>query len=226
MKKFLLDYINLIGYVVTILVFSIAVFVLLVNFYHYKDVNTVYTKPSDSKSAYESNKSKIEEIKDNVSVYNPNDFKSNPNNLVYMNVKSRLDQCVDKYTVSDVNKIFDKKVITVKDDYDLLTAYQNDIINGCIIMNIYSMDIPKESFQSVKPFITSNSKLLMNDTDYVKRTLQNNSSYSFGTKFDKTNVFDLTRDSYTRIESSYNFSVDFVLEVSRWFKNFITGGDA
>lgn len=224
MKKFLLEYIKLIGYIVVGLTFSIAVFILLINFYHYKDVNEVYSKPAESKSAYEKNKEKLNEIKANVDIYDPNKFISNPNNITYMNVKSRLEQCVNKYNSTNANKIFSKKNISIKDDYDLLTYYRNDIINGCIVMNIYSLDLPGTSFDNIKPYIANDSKLLLNDTDYMKKVIQNNSSYAFSTSFDKTNVFDLTRDTYTRIESSYDSSIDLVLEVSRWFKNFILGG--
>lgn len=224
MKKFLVEYISIIGYVVTGLVFSLAIFVLLINFYHYKDVNEAYTKAGSAVSPYTANKSKIDEIKSNSNVYDPNNFKSSPNNLAYMNIKSKLDQCVNSYESSSINKIFDKKTISVKDDYDLLTNYQNDIVNNCIVLNIYSIDLPGTSYEAIKPFVDSNSKMIMNDTEYVKKSIQNNSSYQFSTNYAKTNVFDLTRDSYTKISSSYNSSVDLVLEVSRWFKNYITGG--
>ncbi len=224
MKKFILEYISIIGYIITGLVFSVAVFMLFINFYHYKEVNESYVKNTDSISVYEKNKPKFEEIKNNISVFNANNFKTNPNNLSLMSSKARIDMCLSKYESSSINKIFEKKVITAKDDYDLLTNYQSDIINDCIVMQVYGFDIPGTSYDKVKPFITTNSKMLMDDMDYVKRSLQNNSTYQFGSNFDKVNVFDLTRDSYTKIEASYNDSVDLLLELSRWFKNFVLGG--
>ncbi len=224
MKKFLIEYIKVIGYVVTGLVFSIAIFVLLVNFYHYKDVNEVYYRGDNAVSAYEKNKGNLEEIKANSNSFDANKFKNNPNSFRLMSIKSNLDMCISKFEETDANKYFAKKNITIKDDYELLSKYQADIVNDCIVMDIYSISLPGTSYDSIKPFVDQNSRMLVNDLDFVKRSIQNNSSYQFSTNYDKTNIFDLTRDSYTKIVSSYDSSVNLVLEVSRWFKSYVNGG--
>ena len=112
--------------------------------------------------------------------------------------------------------------------YNLLTSYQSDIINDCVIVQLYSLrnyngNLNSTTFDEIKPYIESNSELLSSDLDYVKRNLQNNSSFAFSSDYDKINVFNLTRESYTKIESSYQNSVNLLLNISEWFGKIVGG---
>lgn len=228
MKKFFIEYINIIGYTITGLVFGLSFFILLLNFYHSREIADVYVKNSDFVDVYTKNKDKIEQIRTNISSFNANNYRGEVDQLTLMNIKSKLDMCISKYETTDANKIFTKKEVGIQDVYDLLGEYQTDIINDCITLQIYSINVNNntsrlKSFSTIKPFIDSNAKMLMSDLDYVKRNLQTTSAYSFSSNYDKTNIFQMSRDSYARIESSYENSLNLVLTVSEWFKGVIGG---
>lgn len=229
MKKMFIEYINIIGYILTGLVFALACFVLFLNFYHSKEVANEFVKNEGYVDVYTKNKSKIEKIRSNISSFNANNYRGDVDQTTLMSIKSKLDMCVSRYEETDANKIFTKNKVNIQDVYDLLSYYQSDIVNDCITLQIYSMDIAPtavktKSFNEIKPYISISSKMLMNDLAYVKRVLQNNSSYHFSSDYDKTNVFNVTRDSYTKIETSYQNSIDLVYEVSEWFRKIIGGG--
>ena len=228
MKKIFIEYINIIGYAITGLVFGLSFFLLFINFYHNKEIAEVYVKNDDYVDVYTKNKDKIEQVKKNISTFNANNYRGEVDQATLMNIKAKLDMCVSKYESTDANKIFTKKEINLQDDYDLLGYYQSDIVNDCVTLQLYSITVPNNtvrlgSFNQIKPFINISSKILMYDLDYVKRNLQTSSTYSFSSDYDKANIFNMTRDSYTRIESSYDSSLNLLLEVSEWFKKVIGG---
>lgn len=229
MKKLFIEYIGIIGYIITGLVFALTCFILLINFYHSKEIANEFVKAEEYVDVYTKNKPKLDKVKEIIAKFDANNYRGDAEQLSLMNIKSKLEMCVNSYEKTDANKIFAKKNINIQDVYELLEHYQADIVNDCVTLQIYSMNVNEnairtKSLNSIKPFIDVNSKMLMNDLDYVKRVLQNNSSYHFGSDYDKTNIFNITRDSYTRIEASYQNSIDLVYLVSEWFDDIIGGG--
>lgn len=228
MKKLLIEYINIVGYIIVGLVFALACFILFVNLYHSKEVSNVFVKSDGYVDVYTKNKEKLEQIRNSAASFNPNNYRGDVDQTDLIAIKSKLDMCVSKYEQTDANKIFAKKKINIQDVYQLLNFYQSDIINDCITLQIYSMNVSSnsnrmQSFHYMKPYVVINSKILMNDLNYVKRVLQNNSSYQFSSDYDKINIFNMTRDSYTKIEASYQNSIDLVYAVSEWFNQIIRG---
>lgn len=228
MKKFLIEYINTIGYVLTGLIFGFACFLLFLNLYHSKEVANQYVKVDTAVDVYTKNQDKINQIKKNAASFNSNQYRGSADQLSLLSVKSNLDMCVAKFQQTEANALFAKKEISVLDVYQLLNYYQSDIVNDCITLQIYSISSSGNStkmklFDTVQPFVQMNSKMLMNDLNYVKRVLQSNSSYFFSSDYDKVNVFHMIRDSYTRIEASYQYAVDLVYEVSEWFRKVVGG---
>lgn len=225
MKKFILEYVNIIGYVITGLIFSLAVFILFINFYHYKEVAITYNKGDSYMNTYNTSKETIQSIKNDLSVYDPNAYHGVADNTTLMQIHGRLNLCVSAFENSKVNDILQKQVVGIKDVYSFSTLYQSEILNDCVVMQIYSINgsnIP--SYNAIKPYIDLDVKSLLSDLNYTKKNLQNNSSYQFTSDFDRVNVFDITRDSYTNIEASYNRSLELVKLLSQWFKNTVQGG--
>ena len=217
MKKFLIEYVSIIGYSVTGLIFGLAFFLILFNFYHAKEVSETYVKNENYVDVYTRN---------NIAGFDANNFRGHPAQTDLLSMKSRIDMCVSSFETSKANDIFTKKEVSVLDVYNLLTHYQSDIVNDCVTMQLYSLKNytgSLASFESVRPFIENNAMVLTNDLDYVKRSLQNNSSFGFSSEYDKINIFNLTRDSYTRIENSYQNSVNLLVNVSEWFKKAVGG---
>lgn len=226
MKRFIMEYVGIIGYAVTGLIFGLAFFLLLFNFYHAKEVSETYVKSDQFVDVYTKNKDVLAQIKNNISGFQANNFRGSNTQTDLLAIQSRINMCVNSFETTKANDIFTKKELSVVDVYNLLGYYQSDIINDCVTMQLYSLKNYTgnlKSFDTVRPFIENNAMILTNDLDYVKRSLQNNSSFAFSSEYDKINIFNLTRDSYTRIENSYQNSVNLLLAVSEWFKKVVGG---
>lgn len=228
MKKFIFEYVNTLGYVLTGLVCALTAFLLFVNIYHYKEVDTKYVKSDEYQTTNNNYKEKLAKISENANSFDSNNYHGSYDSFTLNSIKGRLNLCVSKYNTSEINDILQKNEITIGDDYKFLSKFQSDIINDCIVMQIYSLNSSVDenkvgSIKSIKPFVELESKMVISDLDYVKKVIQSNSSYSFSSDYDKTNIFEMTRDSYTRIETSYSNSIDFVLAVSEWFKKTVAG---
>lgn len=228
MKKFLMEYINIIGYTATGLIFGIAFFLILFNFYHAKEVSSTFIKGEDYVNVYDESKPTLEKIKSNIAVFDPNNYRGNNSQTDLISIKSKIEMCVNSFENTKANKIFTKKEVSVLDVYNLLSYYQTNIVNDCVTVQLYSLRnyngrLNSTSFEIVKPYIESNAELLSNDLDYVKRNLQNNSSFAFSSDYDKINVFNLARESYTRIETSYKNSIKLLFNVSEWFRKYVGG---
>lgn len=221
-----MEYVGIIGYAVTGLIFGLAFFLLLFNFYHAKEVSETYVKSDQFVDVYTKNKDVLAQIKNNISGFQANNFRGSNTQTDLLAIQSRINMCVNSFETTKANDIFTKKELSVVDVYNLLGYYQSDIINDCVTMQLYSLKNYTgnlNSFDTVRPFIENNAMILTNDLDYVKRSLQNNSSFAFSSEYDKINIFNLTRDSYTRIENSYQNSVNLLLAVSEWFKKVVGG---
>lgn len=222
MKKLLIEYCNIIAYSITGIVFGFSFFLLFINFYHYKDVNTTYKKQDSDFKINQILKTKLEKINDNANSFNPNIYKGSENIYSLSSIKSRLNICVSKINNDELTKILDKKVIDIKDVYDMQQFYQINIANECLVKQLYEVSTLSDKFQisglsNVSPFMEDNINNLIKSSDYLQKVIKNNSSYYFSSNSNKIDLYDQTKDSYYALLNNYTEAVDFIYDVSLWY---------
>ena len=222
MKKLLIEYCNIIAYSITGIVFGFSFFLLFINFYHYKDVNTTYKKQDSDFKINQILKTKLEKINDNANSFNQNVYKGSENIYSLSSVKSRLNICVSKINNDELTKILDKKVIDIKDVYDMQQFYQINIANECLVKQLYEVSTLSDKFQisglsNVSPFMEDNINNLIKSSDYLQKVIKNNSSYYFSSNSNKIDLYDQTKDSYYALLNNYTEAVDFIYDVSLWY---------
>ena len=79
MKKILFEYINIFAYVIVGLVFGFSFFLLFLNFYHYKEVNTKINVSANVVDNREKTAEKLNKIKTNASLYQQSTFNGKNN---------------------------------------------------------------------------------------------------------------------------------------------------
>ena len=166
MKKLLLEYANIIGYTITGLIFGLSFFLIFVNFYHYEEINTAYDVSSYSATNKENVISKINTIKSNISVYDPNNYSGSLNVYGLNNMQLKLQSCVEILESEDMMKYFDMTSVQLKDAYNFATDFNNN----------------------------------------------------------KINFFNLTEDSYVSTSGAYQDTLDFLVEISNWYRTIVVGG--
>lgn len=222
MKKLLIEYCNIIAYSITGIVFGFSFFLLFINFYHYKDVNTTYKKQDSDFKINQILKTKLEKINDNANSFNPNVYKGSENIYSLSSIKSRLNICVSKINNDELTKILDKKVIDIKDVYDMQQFYQINIANECLVKQLYEVSTLSDKFQisglsNVSLFMEDNINNLIKSSDYLQKVIKNNSSYYFSSNSNKIDLYDQTKDSYYALLNNYTEAVDFIYDVSLWY---------
>ena len=229
MKKILLEYASMLAFTVTGLVFGLAFFLLFINFYHMEELAETVDIASYNDTNKASIENKINQIKNNISVYEQSNYQGSLNIYGLNTVKSRLENCVEIIESDDMMNYFDLDQIGINDSYNFTLDFRNKILNDCLVMQVTSMintdtveSLP--NFNLIKPYIQIDLNNLLNSYNYVQNNIENSDHYYFTTETNKTNFFDLTEDSYTETMNNYQSALDLLVEISNWYRYTVIGG--
>ncbi len=229
MKKILLEYVNMFAYTFTGLIFGLAFFLLFINFYHAQELSQVVDVSSYNDTSKASIENKIETIRNNINVYNQSTYTGSLNVYGLNTAQAKLQSCLDIIEGDTMMHYLNLDEIGINDSYNFVVDYKNEILNGCLVMQVKSMFntdtvamLP--NFNLVKPYIDMNVDNLLSSTDYVQSNLENSDHYYFTTQANKNNFFNLVSDSYSDTMNSYSNSLDLLVEVSNWFRSVVVGG--
>ena len=227
MMKIFKEYINILGYIITGILFGFCSFILFINLYHYRSVNEKYINDSDNKITSSIVKQKIEIIKNNTSS-DINNYKGNSNINDLASAKSRINSCAKVLDNEKMYQIIDKEQLDIYDVYKFQQYYQMEIANECLIKQLYELALPEEnnkidSLNLIKPFLYDNINRLKDGTDYVKKVLKSNSNYYFTSDVSKSDIYDIIGDSYNEVLNNYLAAINVVSDVSAWYKKEIGG---
>jgi len=229
MKKILLEYINIFAYALVGIVFGFSFFLLFNNFYHYKEINTVVDVGEEMLDNKQKTTEKIEKIKNNINSYQQSTY-NGKNSIYTMNgIQIKLNNCINGFESKEYNNLASKEKVELKDVYKLGKFYQNTILNDCIVLqisnladknNLYSID----SLETIRPFLKTNINQLLSNNSYIISNLENADNYYFTNDISKSSIFFLAKDSYNAINKNYQNTLDFLVEISEWYRNEVMGG--
>lgn len=229
MKKVLLEYANVFAYTITGLVFGLSFFLLFINFYHMQELAETVDVSSYNDTNKATVESKIETIRNNISVYNQSTYTGSLNIYGLNTVQLKLQDCLEILESEDMMKYFELDEIGINDSYNFTLDFKNKILNDCLVMQVKSMFntdtvamLP--NFNIIKPYVELNLDTLLDSTNYVQSNIENSDHYYFSTETNKANFFNLVDDSYSDIMNSYQSSLDLLVEVSNWYRNVVLGG--
>ena len=217
MKKFIKDYIKIIGITLTGLVFILASFYLIMNYNHSEELKkSIYIGEKDP--YYSKHKELLNDISSNLLT-----FRNKKNsNQAYQRMYDSLSNCYnilqDEGTFSriNVNNIYSSYEI-----YKLGENFQNKVINLCYAYNLGYLkgdDSPKE-FKSISPFVASYAESLNENVEDSLSEIKNNSSYFYSTNITSATVRNYLTSSYKTISMSYNDFASIILYLSEYINN-------
>lgn len=229
MKKVLLEYANVFAYTITGLVFGLSFFLLFINFYHMQELAETVDVSSYNDTNKATVESKIETIRNNISVYNQSTYTGSLNIYGLNTVQLKLQDCLEILESEDMMKYFELDEIGINDSYNFTLDFKNKILNDCLVMQVKSMFntdtvamLP--NFNIIKPYVELNLDTLLDSTNYVQSNIENSDHYYFSTETNKANFFNLVDDSYSDVMNSYQNYLDLLVEISNWYRNVVLGG--
>lgn len=231
MRKILGEYSQIIGYTFTGLVFGLAFFLLFLNFYHYKEVNLKVEKTEDTELVTSRINNNLSQVRTNAMSYDINNYHGSESGYELMAVQSKLTLCVDALEDKKIKDIFNQTRLGISDIYKLENLYQQKVVNECFFKQLYPLTFMEgdqfkfqsASIQNIAPFIKLEVDALARSTKYIAANIKNNSNYYFGNQDARDNIFDVTKESYYEVLSSYEEASKFLLELSKWYIKTIGG---
>ncbi len=227
--NFFRQYVKIISYVLLGLVFGFSCFYLLTNCYHYLEIRKDYVVDVNNQALVQSIDNKMNNVKNNISVFNANTYRGNVSNSQMLLIYQNLNSCVNYFNNDTFSTIKNSDSVSITDVYRLRESYDNDILSGCIVTNLYwTMSVNSDNINS--PYLIANKEMfklyinsLLKETSYLKKDLLNNSSYYFNTSIASASIKDNTKDGFYEVMGAYNRAADFVELISNWFKNEVEG---
>ena len=212
MKKFFEEYLKIFAYATLGLTFIIGSFYLLINVYHSKEIDKKYYI-SDTDSTYLSYKSKIENIKNNLNIYNKNKNK----NTDLLGIYTRLSTC-SNLLESDgtLAKMETNKYYNSYDVYKLGQKFEGVLLNSCWVVQLsyLTTDAGPKAFEEVIPFVSREVDVINDKVEFALEELENNGSYFYSTGITSSTIRNYLRSDYIAIAKAYNDFADVVLELS------------
>lgn len=209
MSKKIRNYLGLLAYTITGLIFGFAFFLLFLNIYHTSEVNSKYVKSSEEIDAYNEFSGSLTLLKNKIDKINLNDEKK-------INISNRLNSCIKSLSNEEFLNYVKKKKIDDLDIYQMKNVFQNEIVDGCLVKQLYTMTEDNDN-KDILPFIKNDIDILLANMSYVEDNLLDNSSYKFSSNFSKTNIYNAKQESYYQVVNSYRRVVDLVNIVSDYY---------
>ena len=229
MKKVLLEYANVFAYTITGLVFGLSFFLLFINFYHMQELAETVDVSSYNDTNKATVESKIETIRNNISVYNQSTYTGSLNIYGLNTVQLKLQDCLEILESEDMMKYFELDEIGIKDSYNFTLDFKNKILNDCLVMQVKSMfntdtveSLP--NYSVIFPFVEVNVNNLLDSVDYIQNNIENSDHYYFTTDSNKNNFFDIVDDSYSNTMNNYQNTLDLLVQISYWYRSVVQGG--
>jgi len=212
MKKFLKEYLRIIAVSITGLIFSLASFYLIINYYHSIELQKeIYIGESDLN--YKKYRETLKQIDDNLTKFG----QKKSNNSEYLKMYHKLTSCYSVLNKSGtLATLSPNKQYNSYDIYLLGTSFQSELLNTCwaLQLSYIKNDDIIEPFKTVSPFLVNNVSLMGKRVDNALHEISNNSSYFYSTKVASITVRDYLSSDYLMIAESYNDFANVILSLS------------
>lgn len=218
MVKSLKQYFEFLGYALVGIAFGYCCFYLILNIYHYQELRRdVYINFESDASIMEIDNtlSKIEEF--------INESRESTASSEISTVTNKLEVCVNSFRNETFTNIRSKNRIDIIDVYNFSESFSNDVLNDCIVYQMYDLTYDDNSSISIS---SENKKLLrlyindiLQDTSYLKKDLDSNSSYFYNTDISNSMIKSEVRDGFYEVLSAYKRALKLVEYISDYYQS-------
>lgn len=218
MKNFFIEYRKIITYTVIGFIFSFASFLLFLNLYHMREVNTSYVVRTEDIEVLEKIENEKTEIKNNLDIDFTSYVGSDKEDIVLF--RSKISNCLQSIDTLEIENVFLERNITYRNLYHSMKLYENQVINSCFVLELSDLDqLNINGLNDSVPFINDLMENIQNRLLFLEQYLKNNTTYFFGSDTFKNQVFHGIRDPYYQLMGTYQDSVTLLENLSLLYKN-------
>lgn len=226
MKDFLKEYIRIIISILCAIILCLGFYNLFINFMHQSYIDEQIAV-SDLDKNYSKYKDNINNIKNNIRNYNYNSGINYEYDMETMEkLRGKINSCLTLLNGENgVSALKAGQYLKPFDLYELNVNFLETLINQCWISNLGYINLNEHNydgyFKEVFPRYNKTVEILIDNSNYVKNELINNSSYHYSTDVFKNNVRNEFLAQYNMVISNYKNFSDIILEIS----NFVAKGE-
>lgn len=221
MKQILKEYIKILSYALTGIVFVFASFYLIINIYHMEEVSASFVLDVNKDTNYNEINEKISNIKKytNVSI---NKSKGKADKEFLSTLNSKLNYCNTALDNDTFKALASKQEMTIKDVYNLRNALSSNVINGCLVEQLHYLtyyddkDGNSDGLTKYSDYIRLNIDIISSKLNYIDKDLLNNSSYYYNSSNANISIMNKPKDMYEDIMTTYNQSASLVQMIAEW----------
>ncbi len=223
MKNILKEYLDLFGNSLLIIALMLSSFLLLINLYHYREVNYKYTYDINDSGQYQQFKSTIEKIEKNSSKTNTDIIKDQNKRMVLKSTGGQIDKCVALLKESDYYNLntttFDANNLYFLNN-DIFTDIQNQclfLLNYSIVNSLQKYSVDSTSYKSIDNYTIHQIDSIKKYSEFIKNELLQNSSYYYATDTTKDTIFNKLQYTTDLIMFNYNNLITNVNKIAEWY---------
>lgn len=204
MRDFFTEFLTILANSVLIICFAFMSFLLLSNFFHYREVSYSYSTDLNENVKYTEYKKLLKSIDkkmDSVDIDNVN----------YRNTAKPIhdyyEACVKSLGEGTFASLESKGSVSATDIYNANNEILKEYNSVCIfsipynISNIYGYNKENKSFKSTKEITDQKADIIIDNANYLIDSSLGNSSYGF--------VTDVTRSTiYNKVENELSLTID------------------
>ena len=220
MRDFIVDFLKLLANSVLVICLALMSFLLISNFFHYRDVSYSYSTDLSNNADYV----EYNEILKNVDKKMKSvDYKNNQYNSTAKPIYEYYSGCVKALNDGTFAKLDSKESVTGLDVYNANNEILKDYNNKCIfyipynISNIYSKSSPNVSFDKTKELTSQKADIIIDNAEYLTESGLGNSSYSFVTDVTRSTIYNKVQNELDLTINNYKMIALLLDDIADWY---------
>ena len=220
MREFVIDFFKLLANSVLIICFALMSFLLISNFFHYKDVSYEYNVDLKNNYDYMDYKKILKKVDAKMKSVN---YKSVKYNSTATPIYEYYTGCANALEQSSFAKLSDKDSVNSLDIYNINNEILTDYNNKCIfyisynISNIYSDSSPNVSFDQTKKLTDQKAEMIIDNAEYLTKSGLGNSSYSFVTDITRSSIYNKVQNELNLTINNYKMIALLLDDIANWY---------
>lgn len=220
MKEFVIDFLKLLSNCVLVICFAFSAFLLIINIYHYEEVNVKYDYNVGEDIRYEEYKKSLAKTNKKIESVSTLDVRYDAYGKV---IRDYYNACSKKLDESSYNKLDENAVIGVKDIYNFNYEILNDLNSTCLVSissfineSSENADFDYDPANTIE-LVNAKRDLVQENADYLVDSSLGNSSYGFSTDIFKGTIYDKNMSEFNLTIENYTLIASILEDIADWY---------
>ena len=220
MKDFVVDFLKLLANSVLIICLSLMSFLLISNFFHYREVSYGYSTNLNENANYVEYKDILKNVDKKMKSV---DYKDVRFNNTAKPIYEYYTGCVNALNKGSFAKFGEKENITALDIYNANNEILKDYNSSCIfsipynITVIYRESNPNVSFDKTKEITDQKGAIIIDNAEYLTESGLGNSSYGFSTDVTRSTIYNKVRNELNLTIDNYRMIALLLDDIADWY---------